>query len=342
MQNRAAPTHLDLFSGIGGFALAAREAGFRTIGFCEIDAYCRKDLAKNFDCLSIYPDIRYLDGRRFLGVTLLTGGVPCQPASVAGQQRGAADDRWLWPETFRVIREARPVWVLLENVMGILTLDGGMEFDRLLSELESIGYSCIPFAVGACAVDAKHRRQRIWIIAHAERDGRAADSERGGTPAGAGEQPSGENHALDAAGTGGLPATGRDVGNPSEPGLQDWRGTQVGRPRAQSEPQRPSGGEGGTQASADSSGAGLEGCAEAGDPCREREKRDQLPWRRNRGGWYEWLPEPAVCRVVDGLPNRVDRIKALGNAICPAVAYEILTHIYALCQNVGDADPEHL
>jgi DNA (cytosine-5)-methyltransferase 1 len=177
------PTHLDLFSGIGGFALAAQWAGFRTIGFCEIDKYCQKVLAKNFlsqpDAFgrngrtndegqapterarpTISSNIFDLDGRQFAGVDLITGGFPCQPFSVAGKRRGAADDRAIWPQMFRVISEARPAWILGENVPGIIP----MELDNVLSDLEGIGYATRSFIIPACAVDARHRRDRLWIV----------------------------------------------------------------------------------------------------------------------------------------------------------------------------------
>ena len=190
------PTHLDLFSGIGGFALAARWAGFETVGFCEIEPYAQQVLIKNFGAVmadaeggdagqsqagngrqgiiggspQIHPDITKLDGKQYAGVTLVTGGFPCQPFSVAGKRRGAADDRAIWPEMLRVIAEARPAWVLGENVAGIIN----MELDRVLSDLENLGYAVWPLVIPACAVDARHRRDRVWIVAFSggERDAR--------------------------------------------------------------------------------------------------------------------------------------------------------------------------
>jgi DNA (cytosine-5)-methyltransferase 1 len=153
------PTHVDLFSGIGGFALAARWAGFRTIAFCEIDKYCQRVLRQHFNA-PICSDIFAFDGTAYRGCDLITGGFPCQPFSVAGKRRGAADDRAIWPEMLRVINEARPAWVLGENVPGIIT----MELDNVLSDLEGIGYACRSFVIPACAVDAKHRRDRLWIV----------------------------------------------------------------------------------------------------------------------------------------------------------------------------------
>jgi site-specific DNA-cytosine methylase len=108
----------------------------------------------------LFEDIRSLDGSEFAGVSLITGGFPCQPFSCAGKRRGTADDRHLWPEMLRVIAEARPAWVLGENVAGIIN----MELDTVLSDLEGIGYACRPFVIPACGVDARHRRNRVWIV----------------------------------------------------------------------------------------------------------------------------------------------------------------------------------
>src|SRR5262249_32088923 len=110
----------------------------------------------------ITSDIRDLDGRDFYGVTIITGGFPCQPFSCAGKRRGKEDDRHLWPEMLRVIKEVRPAWMLGENVAGIIN----MELDSVLSDLENAGYATRTLAIPACAVDAKHRRMRVWIVAH--------------------------------------------------------------------------------------------------------------------------------------------------------------------------------
>lgn len=161
--------HLDLFSGIGGFALAASRVWgdeHEIVAFCEIDTFCQKRLAKNFPNTRIYEDIRTLSGFDFRGIDLLTGGFPCQPYSVAGKQRGAEDDRALWSEMFRIITEARPRWVIGENVAGIIKL----ALDSVLSDLESAGYTVQTLSIPACAVGAKHRRQRIWIVAHTDRE----------------------------------------------------------------------------------------------------------------------------------------------------------------------------
>jgi DNA-cytosine methyltransferase len=155
-------TVLDLFSGIGGFSLGLERAGMETVAFCENDKFCQKVLAKHWPGVPIHDNIEELDGRQYRGtVELVCGGAPCQPFSVAGQQRGTEDDRALWPEMLRVIREVEPLWVIGENVAGIIN----MELDNVLSDLEDSGYSCQTFVIPACAVDAQHRRDRVWVIA---------------------------------------------------------------------------------------------------------------------------------------------------------------------------------
>jgi len=153
--------HLDLFSGIGGFALAARWAGMETVGFCEIEDYPRRLLGKHFPGVPIHRDIRDLDGHQYEGTEVITAGFPCQPFSTAGKRRGKEDNRYLWPELVRVLREARPTWFLGENVSGIINL----ALDTVLSDLEAQDYEVETFLVPACAKNALHRRDRVWIIA---------------------------------------------------------------------------------------------------------------------------------------------------------------------------------
>ena len=184
-------THLDVFSGIGGFALAAQAAGYSTIGFSEIEPYACKILKRHWPDVPNYGDIRNV---RNIRADLITGGFPCQPFSLAGKRLGQKDDRHLWPEMCRVIGEARPTWVLGENVPGIISL----ELDRVLSDLESLGYSVWPFAIPACALDARHRRERIWIVGHAngERCDRQRVSILAGRPLQAGAETDGTSPAV--------------------------------------------------------------------------------------------------------------------------------------------------
>lgn len=156
--------HLDLFSGIGGFALAAQMVGgIKTVGFCEINPYAQKVLAKNFPEIPIHDDVKTLNPKDYGRIDLITGGYPCQPFSHAGKRQGEDDDRHLWPAMRSIIEGARPRWVIAENVAGHVT----MGLDTVLSEMESIGYTCWPVVIPACAVDAPHRRDRVWIVGHA-------------------------------------------------------------------------------------------------------------------------------------------------------------------------------
>jgi DNA (cytosine-5)-methyltransferase 1 len=169
------PTHLDLFSGIGGFALAAGWAGFETVGFCDNEPYAQAVLKKHWPNVPIHGDIKALDGTAYRGVTLLTGGFPCQPFSNAGKRRGKDDDRYLWPQMLRVIQEARPAWIVGENVVGII----GLALDQVCSDLEACGYEVEPIIIPACGVDAPHRRDRIWIVGNSKFNGHPTSEKRG-------------------------------------------------------------------------------------------------------------------------------------------------------------------
>lgn len=157
-----------LFNGIGGFALAAHRMGWTNVMHCEIDPFCNKVMNHQFPNSYQHEDIRTTDFTVWRGrIDLLTGGFPCQPYSTAGQRKGTADDRHLWPEMLRAIREIQPGWIVGENVRGLTNWNGGLVFDQVQAELEDEGYEVLPFLLPACGVGAPHRRDRIWFIAHA-------------------------------------------------------------------------------------------------------------------------------------------------------------------------------
>lgn len=161
-------THLSLFSGIGGLDIAAEMAGIKTVGQCEWADFQTKILEKHWPDVPRWRDIRTLTAEDFYErtglrtVDIVSGGFPCQPFSVAGKRSGKDDDRYLWPEMLRVIRELRPAWVIGENVPGIVNL----ALDTVLSDLENEGYSAQPFIIPACGVDAPHKRERVCIVAY--------------------------------------------------------------------------------------------------------------------------------------------------------------------------------
>lgn len=164
--------HAELFAGIGGFSLAAKWMGWQNIFQVEIDEWCRKKLKMNFKGTDIYGDIKTFKGTKYKGqVDVLSGGFPCQPFSYSGQRKGKGDDRYLWPEMLRVCQEVRPRFVVAENVPGIISLG----LDHVLADLEAENYTCWPpLVIPACAVGADHRRERVWVIAHANGNGRQA------------------------------------------------------------------------------------------------------------------------------------------------------------------------
>ena len=160
-------THGSLFSGIGGFDLAARWAGWDNLFNCEIDLFCRTVLKYHFPDAEQYGDIKTTDFTVWRDrIDVLSGGFPCQPFSQAGKRKGTKDDRYLWPEMLGVIRSVRPRWVVGENVIGIVNWSKGLVFEQVCSDLEAEGYEVQPFVIPACGVNAPHRRYRTWFVAH--------------------------------------------------------------------------------------------------------------------------------------------------------------------------------
>lgn len=304
---------IDLFSGIGGFSLAGHWVGWKTVQFCEIDAFCGKVLSKNFPGVPIHQDIKTLTRDSILenGIwkpnepTIVVGGFPCQPYSHAGQRKGNDDDRALWPEMLRVIREVAPTWVIGENVAGLITMDGGRVFDGIVSDLENAGYSVEAFVIPACAVGAPHRRDRLWIVAR-------RDSEREQQP----ERLVGNER-------------GRVADGDKERVTAD--ANIFGRQRRQDDKRQESAGRSGACnsdcATANANGTGLQkqhlAAVASGSGFSAGRVNSQ---------WHEhWLPVATrLCRVDDGISRRMDRgkrLKALGNAIVPQVAYQIFKAI---------------
>jgi len=162
---------LDLFSGLGGFSLGLERTGhFRTVAFCDNNKFSKAILDKHWKGIKIYDDVREItkerlqaDGIEFPDI--VTGGFPCQPFSVAGQQKGTSDDRHLWPEMFRIIKAFKPRFVIGENVRGIVNIQDGVVFETVCTNLEDEGYEIQPFNIPAAGVGAPHRRERIWFIA---------------------------------------------------------------------------------------------------------------------------------------------------------------------------------
>jgi len=305
---------LDLCAGIGGFSLGLEWAGMTCAGQVEIDPFCISILEKHWPRVPRWKDLkdeRILD--ELPAVDLVCGGYPCQPFSTAGKRRGAEDDRHLWPFVFAVVRRLRPAWCLFENVAGHVTLG----LDAVLACLEGEGYACRPVVVPACAVDAPHRRDRVWIIAN------AADQSIERSPAGVlREQPrrisetGGEDirQPNRKAGADLITANGEVVANAHGDGCE-------AAPASWEREHRPSG-----SGEVDGDGEGMVSDAYGAG----REERHAAAVAAGSGhdprssaarGCF-WLPEPGVGRVAHGVPGRVAKLKALGNAVVPQVVMQ--------------------
>lgn len=159
--------HASLFSGIGGFDLAAQWMGWENVLHCEWNEFGRKILNYYWPKAESYGDITKTDFSKHRGtIDILTGGFPCQPYSTSGRRKGKDDDRHLWPEMLRAIREIRPTYIVGENVRGLTNWNGGMVFNEVQAEMEAEGYQVAPFLLPSCAVNASHRRDRIWFVAY--------------------------------------------------------------------------------------------------------------------------------------------------------------------------------
>lgn len=324
--------HASLFSGIGGAELAASWMGWDNKFHCEINPFCRKILEYHFPESISYEDISKTDFSDWRGqIDVLTGGFPCQPFSLAGKRKGAEDNRYLWPQMLRAIREIRPTWVVGENVAGILTMvqpgeETEMGFqtsifgeddrkrilhrqeyvvETICRDLECEGYSVQPIVIPACAVGAPHRRDRIWFVAHRTdtRDESMQCSRENGI------------HAIEIF-----------------TDTQCFGGNKV---HQKVQPEQPDGSrsycDGNKWYVADTSSEQLE------NTLRTRERLPEFANPCCKRVWQDFPTQSPVCSGDDGLSTRLDgitfskwrqeSIKAYGNAWVPQVAYEIFMAI---------------
>ena len=165
--------HGSLFSGIGGFDLAAEWMGWENVFHCEWNPFGQRVLHHYWPQAETFTDITKADFTKYYGtIDIITGGFPCQPYSSAGKRLGKEDERHLWPEMLRAIREISPSFVVGENVRGLTIWNGGLVFDEVCAELESYGYSVAPVIIPACGVNAPHRRERVWFVAYSHSNAR--------------------------------------------------------------------------------------------------------------------------------------------------------------------------
>lgn len=284
---------ISLFAGIGGFDLGFERAWMKCVAQVEKDPFCLRVLAKHWPDVERFEDVREFGKHNAPTADLVCGGFPCQPHSLAGKRKGAADDRDLWPEYRGVIGELKPTWVVGENVPGIRTTI----LDQVLSDLEGMDYTTRTLVVPACAFDAPHRRERIFIIAYSNRSWKSPSGEDRGV---GGKR---ESISEDMADT---ERQRLEVGKRNQtPG---WSRIQSTRSSEQSLLEE-------NMVNTRSNGVALigqqsEGTGEHGNG------RGVPP---TDGGKF-WAVEPPVGRVADGVPRRVDRLRSLGNAVVPQVA----------------------
>lgn len=162
--------HGSLFSGGGGFDLAADIMGWENVIHCEKDEFCQRILQYYWPHAASFTDIKNFNAKPYKGkIDIITGGFPCQPFSSAGKRRGTSDDRYLWPDMLRIIRTIRPRWIVGENVYGLINWSDGLVFDQVQSDLEAEGYEVTAFVLPASGINAPHRRYRVWIVAYHSR-----------------------------------------------------------------------------------------------------------------------------------------------------------------------------
>ena len=295
---------LDLFSGIGGFALGLEAVGFETVAFCEIDPYAQKVLKKNWPGVPIYDDVRRITADRLvsdgIGVDVITGGFPCQDISTAGRQAGIDGERsGLWSECSRLLGDIRPRYAIFENVTNLLSGDGGDWFKRVLWDISSVGYDAEWHCIPASAIGAYHHRDRVWIVAYPN-----SDSEPGIT------LNAGEIHQTALLeNTGSLKREPRSEEQGVLREVQE-NGAVFDQFSGRSE----------TYPLADTGSAGLQGGQEAGNNGKDRqEPRHQLITGLSGVQGGVWATEPNVGRVANGVPARSHRLRCLGNAVVPQI-----------------------
>jgi DNA (cytosine-5)-methyltransferase 1 len=314
--------HGSLFSGIGGFDLAAEWMGWTNVFHCEMNPFGQRVLAHHFPNSKLHEDVTTFPSADYAGrIDILSGGFPCQPYSVAGNRQGKDDERHLWPAMLDVIRAVRPRWVVGENVRGLVNWNGGLVFEEVCADLEDSGYSVQPYLLPAAAVGAPHRRDRIWFVAHAndERAGARFGQVQGAN----GEVPERDDDAeLGDAGVG-VAAYANDA-RAEQPLRDNGNGTQGDEGRKK-QPLVELGQGGGIATNTNDRRAGREIQAGRDEPA---------------GGYWAGFPtQPPICGGNDGLPRELDgitfpkwraeSIKAYGNAIVPQVALQIFKAIQA-------------
>lgn len=310
--------HLDLCSGIGGFSLGLEWAGVsQPVLFCDTDEWCRKVVAKHWPDVPIANDVKELvnDPDKIPDCDIITCGFPCQPFSVAGKQKGAEDDRFIWSYINEIIALKRPTWVVLENVYGIIKL----ELDKVQFDLESQNIASRAFIVPAFGVNAPHRRERVWIVGYSEHNGSLTTKVRRGSAAPCPDGKERQKQTQQSEGTS-RPCDDAEVEGGTKPKAMgnspddrcNRRSTTTGRERLQDKQDQP----------------GLEVRGEPSRPSEEMASGGEQGAAKSRldrmvNGLPDWVDEPDIPRVTPEAVDRTNRLIGLGNAIVPSIAMQI-------------------
>lgn len=315
-------THASLFSGIGGFDLAAEWMGWENKFHCEWNEFGQKILKHYWPQSELFTDITKSDFTKYANtIDVLTGGFPCQPYSGAGKRLGKEDERHLWPQMLRAIREIAPRYVVGENVRGLTNWNGGMVFDEVCTDLENLGYQVAPFLIPACAVNAPHRRERIWFVAYCH----SASTEY---------KISARGNLLASQSSNGY-ATDTNCDGRDQCDCKDEKLASEGRQYAQRD--TITNDERGHATY--TAGWRMEGHRASYE--RHNSITNELnahnSERQPRMDWQKFPTQPAICSGDDGLSLQLDgitfpkwrkeSIKAYGNAVVPQVVYQIFKAI---------------
>ena len=313
---------LDLFSGIGGFSLGLESTGyFETIGFVEKDKFCREVLKKNFSNITIESEVRNVKGDRY-AADIITGGFPCQPFSVAGKRRGTDDDRYLWDETIRIIRECKPRWFIGENVEGIINIQDGMVLRQVQDDLEKEGFQVQCLVIPASGIGAWHQRKRVWILAYSEHNGSYRSKGN--------ETIESSNQSKEWL----FIRDDKDVSNSNSFGHRRWSSKGCTNERWSFLPREQERREMGSETSRcdvdvlNSNSIGLQRRSIQSNNLQETSNSTETTNTSSKEQYTWWEAQSDICRNVNGISYELDksrsnRIKSLGNSIVPLIAREL-------------------
>ena len=310
---------LDLFSGIGGFSVGLEATGkFKTIGFCEQDKFCQKVLRKHWNDVPIYEDIKKLDARK-INADVVVGGFPCQSISIAGKQKGKDDDRFLFPQMLRVIKEVKPKWIIGENVQNLLNISNGEILQGIHNDLEACGYEVQTFSISASSQGAWHKRARVWIVA-SNTNSRLSI---------------GENEKIQTRGDTFDNGSSADVSDSKCNKRQDTSTRQGGASKIRgiySQEKKQTSHDLWGKTSRCNAPLGKQknvtDTDKFGTQIQTQREHTSIKMLGSTSKESWWKTQSNLCGVPDGVqyelyPNRANRIKALGNSIVPQIVTEI-------------------